>query len=97
MTRHPYEALTPDVVADALAAQPWGLGVHREQRYPADRARRRESEGERCDFVLTPDGRPLAAPDDSTVLPPTPPQAQTLPRRSTQAAPRSGENRKSVV
>lgn len=37
-----------------------GLGVHREQRYPGDRMRRRISEGERCDFVLTPPGRELA-------------------------------------
>ena len=38
-----------------------GFGVHREQRYPADRPRTsRISEGERCDFVLTPgrSGRP---------------------------------------
>lgn len=32
-----------------------GFGVHREQRYPADRPRTtRISVGERCDFVLTP-------------------------------------------
>ena len=36
-----------------------GFGVYREQRYPGDRRRRSLSEGERCDFVLTPDGRPL--------------------------------------
>lgn len=37
-----------------------GYGVHREQRFPRDRQRhRRRSEGERCDVVLTPDGRPL--------------------------------------
>ena len=36
-----------------------GYGVHREVRYPADRRKWRESEGERCDFVLTQDGRPL--------------------------------------
>ncbi|MHC5005082.1 MAG: hypothetical protein ACYTJ0_18390 [Planctomycetota bacterium] len=39
-----------------------GYGVHREQRYPADRRKRRETEGERCDLVLTPDGRPLQRP-----------------------------------
>jgi hypothetical protein len=40
-----------------------GYGVHREQRYPADRltSRLRLSTGERCDFVLTPDNRPLMA------------------------------------
>jgi hypothetical protein len=36
-----------------------GYGVFREQRYPADRGRRRISQGERCDFVLTPAGRRL--------------------------------------
>lgn len=36
-----------------------GYGVFREQRYPADRKKRRRSEGERCDFVLTPHARPL--------------------------------------
>ena len=35
------------------------FGVHREQRYPVARDRRRRSEGERCDFVLTPLDRPL--------------------------------------
>ena len=38
-----------------------GLGVHREIRYPADRYRRRGSDGERCDLVLTPEGRALAS------------------------------------
>jgi len=37
-----------------------GFGVHREQRYPLARDRRRRSQGERCDFVLTPPSRPLA-------------------------------------
>ncbi len=45
------------VLAAAIAAA--GYGVFREQRYPADRKRRRETEGERCDLVLTPDGREL--------------------------------------
>lgn len=45
-----------------------GFGVHREQRYPADRRRRSQSEGERCDFVLTPEGRPLAQPDAEGTL-----------------------------
>jgi len=39
-----------------------GYGVFPEQRYPADRNRRRRSEGERCDIVLTPDSRVLAVP-----------------------------------
>ena len=58
-------ALHP-VIADALIAG--GYGVHREQRYPADRPRRKESEGERCDFVLTPDGKPLRQPDARATL-----------------------------
>jgi len=37
-----------------------GFGVYREQRYPVARERRRRSEGERCDFILTPLERPLA-------------------------------------
>jgi hypothetical protein len=50
-------ALHP-AIAQALTDA--GFGVHREQRYPGDRLRRRVSEGERCDFVLTPDGREIA-------------------------------------
>ena len=61
---------------DELALQPQlaqvlqdaGYGVHREERYPAYRKRRRESEGERCDLVLTPGGRPLATPEKSRTL-----------------------------
>jgi len=49
-------ALHP-ALAEALANA--GFGVHREQRFPADRLRRRVSEGERCDFVLTADNRAL--------------------------------------
>ncbi len=37
-----------------------GFGVAAEQRYPARQRRRRASEGERCDLVLTPEGRALA-------------------------------------
>src|SRR5688572_1192704 len=44
------------------------FGVHREQRYPADRRKRSFSEGERCDFVLTPDGRDLIHPDAAGTL-----------------------------
>ena len=54
------------ILADSLAEA--GYGVHREQRYPADRARRRESEGERCDLVLTPDRLPLREPDAKATL-----------------------------
>lgn len=53
-------------IADALAAA--GFGVHREERYPADRVRRRRSEGERCDFVLTPGGLDLRADDRPPTL-----------------------------
>ncbi len=45
-----------------------GFGVHREKRYPADRRKRTQIEGERCDLVLTPDGRPLAAPEAEPTL-----------------------------
>lgn len=45
-----------------------GYGVHREERYPAYRKCRRESEGERCDLVLTPMGRPLAMPEELPTL-----------------------------
>ncbi len=48
------------ILAEALRRA--DFGVCREQRYPADRRRRRESEGERCDLVLTPDRQPLDAP-----------------------------------
>jgi hypothetical protein len=54
-------ALHP-IIADALRMQ-GGFGVHREQRYPGDRMRRRFTEGERCDFVLTPDHRELVKED----------------------------------
>ena len=45
-----------------------GYGVYREQRYPADRRKRRESEGERCDLVLTPERRSLNQPDAAATL-----------------------------
>ena len=45
-----------------------GYGVAREQRYPADRRKRKESEGERCDLVLTPDGRPLQVSEKKATL-----------------------------
>ncbi len=53
-----------------------GFGVHREQRYISGRTRRSRSTGQRCDLVLTPDGRPLEDPqatgtlfDDPTAVP----------------------------
>ncbi len=48
--------LHPVLAAGAAAA---GFGVHREVRYPADRATRSLARGDRCDLVLTPDGREL--------------------------------------
>ena len=57
--------LHPILAAGLNAA---GFGVHREQRYPSDRGHRRASEGERCDLVLTPDARPLDAPDRPRTL-----------------------------
>ena len=53
-------ALHPHL-ADALRQA--GFGVHREQRYPTARSRRRRSEGDRCDLVVTDEGRALRAPD----------------------------------
>lgn len=49
------------VIAAAFAQA--GFGVHQEQRYPSDRSKKRGSEGDRCDLVLTPGNRALAAPD----------------------------------
>lgn len=56
------------IIADAL--QSAGYGVHREQRYPADRAisRSRLSTGERCDFVLTAEGKSLVVEDSRGTL-----------------------------
>lgn len=52
----------------ARAFEGAAYGVFREQRYPADRRMTRESEGERCDFVLTPTGRELMEPDKPETL-----------------------------
>jgi hypothetical protein len=52
----------------AKGIQDSGFGVYREERYPADRGHRHASVGERCDLVLTPAGRPLAAPDEPPTL-----------------------------
>ncbi len=54
------------ILAEALRRA--DFGVCREQRYPADRRRRRESEGERCDLVLTPDRRRLRPPEAKATL-----------------------------
>lgn len=54
------------VVAQGLRGR--GLGVYREERYPRDRERRRRSHGERCDFVLTPDGKALVRPDREATM-----------------------------
>ncbi len=53
-------ALHP-LIAAALAQV--GYGAHAEQRYPGAWNRRRKSEGERCDLVVTPDARPLRDPE----------------------------------
>ena len=45
-----------------------GYGVYAEQRYPAATPRRRESEGERCDLVLTPGALELAVPGREPTL-----------------------------
>lgn len=54
------------LLADAFTRA--GYGVNREQRYPVDRERRRETEGERCDLVLTPDGRGLCPTERRATL-----------------------------
>ncbi|MHC5026254.1 MAG: hypothetical protein ACYTGR_05765 [Planctomycetota bacterium] len=54
------------VLADSLHEA--GYGVAREQRYPADRRKRKGSEGERCDLVLTPESRPLVESDAGETL-----------------------------
>lgn len=62
-------ALHPILRATLTAA---GYGVWPEQRYPADRRKKRRSEGERCDLVLTPGGRPLVVPEaEATLFEPT--------------------------
>jgi hypothetical protein len=58
-------ALHP-VLAEALRAA--GYGVHREVRFPSERLKRSKAEGERCDLVITPDGRPLASPEAQGTL-----------------------------
>ena len=45
-----------------------GFGVHQEVRYPAARAKRRRSEGRRCDLVLTPEGCSLQEPEAPATL-----------------------------
>lgn len=45
-----------------------GFGVHPEQRYPRDRSQRKQSEGERCDIVLTQSQRALMEPDIEATL-----------------------------
>ena len=40
-----------------------GLGVWPEQRYPGHRHKKKKSEGQRCDVVLTADGTPLRDPE----------------------------------
>lgn len=47
------------LVAEACAAA--GFGVTREARYPSDRRHHRENRGDRCDLVLTEDGRAFVA------------------------------------
>jgi hypothetical protein len=54
------------ILAEAFTRAEYG--VHREHRYPADQKKRRESEGERCDLVLTPDGRELASGERKATL-----------------------------
>ncbi len=54
-------------VIDAILRES-GYAVHREQRYPIARGRRRRSEGERCDFVLCPADRPLVEEESVSTL-----------------------------
>jgi hypothetical protein len=58
-------ALHP-ILAEAIAGA--GYGVAREVRYPADHHKRKESHGERCDLVLTPDARPLVSTEAKATL-----------------------------
>ncbi len=55
----PELGLQPLIYAALRAA---GFGVHPEQRYPGEWAKRRKSEGKRCDAVLTRAGLPLRDP-----------------------------------
>jgi len=50
------------------ALQQAGYGAWSEQRYPEARTKRRRSEGQRCDLVLTRDGRPLRDPAAEATL-----------------------------
>ncbi|MHC4109402.1 MAG: hypothetical protein ACYS0D_15365 [Planctomycetota bacterium] len=59
------ELLLHPILARGLESH---FGVFSEERYPADRTKRDQSEGERCDLVLTPDGRDLAQPDRAPTL-----------------------------
>lgn len=45
-----------------------GYGLHIEQRYPGDRAKRSRSEGKRCDMVLTPGESGLVDPAAEATL-----------------------------
>jgi hypothetical protein len=54
------------IIASAFALA--GFGVNQEQRYPSDRTKKRGSEGDRCDIVLTKNAKPLAAPDRPATL-----------------------------
>ncbi len=54
------------LIADSLIGQ--GHGVWPEQRYPAERHKKKKSEGRRCDLVLTRDGLPLRDPDVKSTL-----------------------------
>lgn len=60
-------ALHP-LLADSLGQFGDGWGVWREQRYPGHWAKRKKSEGLRCDLVLTPRGQPIADPDTKGTL-----------------------------
>jgi hypothetical protein len=52
----------------AQSLQRAGLGVYREERYPAHRRTSKAGEGERCDLVLTPARRPLTCPEEPPTL-----------------------------
>jgi hypothetical protein len=45
-----------------------GYGVWPEQRYPGDWAKRKRSEGKRCDLVITPQGKPIRDPQVKQTL-----------------------------
>jgi hypothetical protein len=54
------------ILAESLRCA--GFGVHREQRYIGGRAKRSRAVGQRCDLVLTPEGRPLQDPQAAATL-----------------------------